>query len=116
MAKSDHECDKRCFMCDRPHDSFNHLHLSPETGESQEQVIALCIPCLAQLAGGMASVINAYAAGGYAFDHYGQRHLTRYRTRKGQSGTPIPHWAEVVLEELRQQAQKMQQDEGSDGN
>lgn len=108
MANEDpgHTCDKVCFMCDRPHDTFRHIHLAPDhpgqpqPGEAvQGRELVLCIPCLAGLSSALSGMLSAYLSGGSAFDAYARKRARRHRSQQGE-GTPLPKFVRDVLDEM----------------
>lgn len=113
MANDDHNsCQHKCFMCERPWDTFKHVHLTPDTkgppaeGTAVEgRNMVLCFPCLSGLSQACEPLLRAYANGGYIFDTYAQKHMKRGRLMGGPSGggTPLPKYMEQILDDLARQ-------------
>lgn len=93
-----HHCDKHCFMCDRPNDTFLHLHLAPKmVGRPEPDAppnpdeLVICIPCISGLAQALNTPIRAYVQGGYMFDAYAADMLKRKQGPQNP-GIPLPKY------------------------
>lgn len=111
-SKDDHECNLLCFMCQRPWDTFRHVHLTPDVDipkvdEDNGRELVLCIPCMAHVATHLAPVLSAYMQGGISFDTY--EHRVGRVEEKGRGGrgrgrrTPMPKYIEDIMGEIQKQ-------------
>lgn len=94
-----HECLKTCFACNRPSDTFRHVHIPAGDRAKNDLIdeIVFCVPCLSELMQGLYPTINAYLNGGRAFDDYARTHRGPSR---GRASTPLPSWVLDVLKEM----------------
>lgn len=95
------QCNKHCYMCDRPSDTFKHVHLPCEAEDGTpiggHGDLVICIPCLSAMSHGLSTLISAYLSGGSFFDTYAQK---RARRRQRGDGTPMPKYMEDLLRDL----------------
>lgn len=102
-----HNCDKRCFVCERGYDTFSHVHIQPlaaypHTADYDGPELVICIPCIAELATAMARPIIAYNQGGCVFDQWGRKSKQKARGGGG-GGTQAPPWLKDLLDEMERQ-------------
>lgn len=103
-------CDKRCFMCERPWDTFKHIHMAPNmlTPPKGGEVytgpeVVLCIPCLANVSQALHTMLSAYSGGAYIFDTYSiLRMQSMGRRQEPGPGNPLPKWMEPLIQEMRE--------------
>lgn len=98
-------------MCERPWDTFKHIHMAPDMlmppkdGEAYTgPEVVLCIPCLANISQALHTMLNAYSGGAYMFDSYAVRYMqSKGQRRQGPGpGVPMPKWMEPLIQEMRE--------------
>lgn len=97
MANPTHTCERTCWACNRPSDTFRHIHIPAAKENDTAGEVIFCVPCLSNLMSAVYPMIQAYLSGGKMFDDYGK---SRQRGTLHPTGTPMPTWVMEVLKEL----------------